>query len=392
MTAAPVSKATRRVPRPRLALGTLGLLALLAGLWATLLMLGLDVGTPRPDFAEIHGPLMVLGFLGTLIALERAVAIDVTVGYLAPGAAGMGGLALILGLPLLVGQLLLVTAGVGLVGLYVGAARRQASLHLAVMAAGALSWVVAGCLWLADWDVAPLVPWLAGFLVLTIGGERLELARVIRVTRHARVTFTLAVGVFAVGLVVSLADVSAGVRIAGAGLVALAVWLARHDVVRRTVRQPGLTRYMAVCLIAGYAWLAVAGGLWLRFGTLSDGAAFDAMLHALFLGFVIGMVYAHAPVIVPAVFRAAVPYRRHFYAHVVLLHASLLLRLVGGDLAGNRTAWQTGGVLNEVALLCFIAVTITGVTQARRKRRTSPSPGHPLRPPATATTTRRTQL
>lgn len=246
--------------------------------------------------------------------------------------------------------------------------------------------------WWPDASGSPLVPWLAGFLVLTIGGERLELARVIRVTRHARVTFTLAVGVFAVGLVVSLADVSAGVRIAGAGLVALAVWLASHDVVRRTVRQPGLTRYTAVCLIAGYAWLAVAGGLWLRFGTLSDGAAFDAMLHALFLGFVIGMMYAHAPVIVSAVFRAAVPHRRHFYAHVVLLHASLLLRLVGGDLAGNRTAWQTGGVLNEVALLCFIAVTITVVTQARRKRRTSPSPGHPLRPPATATTTRRTQL
>lgn len=155
-------------------------------------------------------------------------------------------------------------------------------------------------MWWTGWDVALLVPWLAGFLVLTIGGERLELARVIRVTGTARVTFTAVVGLFGVGLVLSLAAVAIGVRVAGVGLLALAGWLAVHDVARRTVRQPGLTRYMASCLLAGYGWLATAGVLWLRFGTLSDGPAFDAMLHALFLGFVIGMVFAHAPVIAPA--------------------------------------------------------------------------------------------
>jgi hypothetical protein len=232
----------RHVPRTRMALGTLGMIALLAGLWAALLMLGLDVPTPRPDFAEVHGPLMVLGFLGTLIALERAVAIDVAVGYLTPAAAGLGGLALILGLPLTVGQSLFAAAGVGLVGLYVAAARRQASLHLAVMAAGAVAWVVAVCLWLAGRDVALLVPWLAGFLVLTIAGERLELARVIRVTGTARATFTGAVAVFATGLAVSVVAVSAGVRVAGIGLLALAAWLGVHDVSRRTIRQPGLNR------------------------------------------------------------------------------------------------------------------------------------------------------
>ena len=391
MTAAPVGRTTsRRVPRSRLALGALGMFALLAGLWAALLMLGLDVPAPRPDFAEVHGPLMVLGFLGTLIALERAVAIDEPAGYLAPAAAGLGGLALIVGLPLLVGQLLLAAAGIGLVGLYAAAARRQASLHLVVMAAGAVAWVFAVALWLAGRDVALLVPWLAGFLVLTIAGERLELARVIRVTGAARVTFAAAATVFAVGLVLSLAQVSTGMRVAGAGLLALAGWLAVHDVARRTVRQPGLTRYMAVCLLTGYCWLATAGVLWLRFGTLSDGAAFDAQLHALFLGFVIGMVFAHAPVIVPAVFRTAVPYRPHFYAHVLLLHISLLLRLVGGDLAGNRLAWQVGGVLNEVALLCFIGVTVAAVVQGRRDRhRNRPPLRHP-RPLAAATSTRGT--
>ena len=96
-------------------------------------------------------------------------------------------------------------------------------------------------------------------------------------------------------MVTSLFSVGWGVRLAGAGLLALAGWLAVYDVARRTVRQSGLTRYMAVCLLTGYVWLAVAGGLWLGFGTLDDGPAYDAMLHALFLGFVIAMVCSRTP-------------------------------------------------------------------------------------------------
>jgi hypothetical protein len=161
-------------------------------------------------------------------------------------------------------------------------------------------------------------------------------------------------------------------------LLAIAGWLAVYDVARRTIHQRGLTRYMATCLLAGYTWLAVGGALWLWSG-LSGGAVFDAALHAVFLGFVIGMVMAHAPVIVPAVFRIAVPYRRHFYAHLALLHASLLLRLVGGDLAGSYTAWQLGGVLNEVALLCFLAVTAVAVRAGRRSRATALIPSMPHR-------------
>ena len=368
MTSPAITRPQRRAPRSRFALGALGLLALLAGLWAALLMLGLDVPAPRPDFAEAHGPLMVLGFLGTIIALERAVALDVPVGYAAPAAAGAGGVALILGLPLVVGQILLVAAGVGLIGLYLLAARRQAAFHLWVMATGAISWVVAVGLWLTGWDVGRLIPWLAGFLVLTIAGERLELSRVARLTRAARMTFAVAVSVFGIGAATAIGAFSVGVRIAGFGLVALASWLAVYDVARRTVRQRGLTRYMASCLLVGYLWLAAAGALWLWFGLAAEGPAFDAELHALFLGFVISMVFAHAPVIVPAVFRAAVPYRRHFYAHVLLLHASLLLRVVGGDAAGNHTVWQVSGVLNEVALLCFLVVTAAAVRSGRRNR------------------------
>ncbi|HEY5343276.1 MAG TPA: hypothetical protein VIJ66_06405 [Solirubrobacteraceae bacterium] len=92
----------------------------------------------------------------------------------------------------------------------------------------------------------------------------------------------------------------------------------------------------------------------------------------MFLGFVMSMVFAHAPVIVPAVLRVPLPFHRGFYAHLALLHASLALRLLGGDLAGNLAAWQWGGVLGAVAILLFLTVSAFAVLHARRVARRAP--------------------
>jgi hypothetical protein len=78
------------------------------------------------------------------------------------------------------------------------------------------------------------------------------------------------------------------------------------------------------------------------------------------------MIFAHAPVILPAVLRVRVPYRARFYAHLALLHASLVLRLVGGDLSADVRLWQWGGVLNELALLLFLVSTAASVATGRR--------------------------
>ena len=126
-------------------------------------------------------------------------------------------------------------------------------------------------------------------------------------------------------------------------------------------------------------WLACAGVLWAAYAALDDGPAYDASLHAVFLGFVMSMVFAHAPVIVPAVLRVPLPYRRGFYVHLGLLHASLALRLIGGDLAGSLILWQWGGILGELAILLFLVVTAHGVLSARRKAgRRGPGDAAPL--------------
>ena len=319
------------------------------------------------NLAALHGMLMTLGFFGTLIAAERAVALGRGWAWLVPAASGIGAAWLVAGLPTGTGQLLVAVAGFGLLAMYAELHRLQPSWHNATEAAGAACWCVAGVLWLSGRDMPVLVPWLAGFLVLTIAGERLELSRLIALSTRGRTLFVGVAAVLLAGLASSVVAPAIGVRVAGIGLLGLAVWLAGHDIVRRTIRMRGVTRYMAVALAAGYMWLAVAGGLWLVIGRLVDGYAYDAMLHAVFLGFVFSMVFAHAPVIVPAVLRVRMPYHPiAAYLPLVLLHASLALRLIGGDAVGDLTAWQVGGVLNEVAILLFLGLTVGTVVRARR--------------------------
>jgi hypothetical protein len=312
---------------------------------------------------------MALGFLGTLVSLERAVALDRPWAYIAPLAAGAGALAALAGAPDSLGPALVTLGGAVLLAAHLVLHRLQPSAHNAVMGLGAAAWCAAAILWLTGADVSRFAPLMAGFLVLTIVGERLELTRALRRSDLVRGLLLAAITAFVCGLAISILAEPAGVRIAGVGLLAEAVWLARYDVARRTVRTGGVTRFMAAGLLAGYAWLGCAGVLWTVYAALSDGPAYDASLHAVFLGFVMSMVFAHAPVIVPAVLRVPLPFRRGFYAYLVLLHLSLAVRLIGGDLAGSTPLWQWGGILGEVAILLFLAATAHGAVSARRRSR-----------------------
>ena len=141
-----------------------------------------------------------------------------------------------------------------------------------VQALGAVLAVGALLLWLGAVPVPLLLPWLVGFVVLTIGGERLELAR-LAMGPHAGGILVLLAGGLLVGIVAALLWPAAGTALLGVALLALVGWLAAHDVARHTVRSPGLPRYMAACMLAGYAWLGVAGAIWLVAGPATAGRA-----------------------------------------------------------------------------------------------------------------------
>lgn len=302
---------------------------------------------------------MVYAFIGTLVVLERAVAARRWWGYAAPAALGLGGLALLTPLPLAVGQLGFVLGLVATLAIYRVVWVRQPSIAIAIQSLGALSGLISAILWLSGVVIPLLTPSMTAFLVLTIVGERLELARVSAVVneRVERLAFSgaIALGVTALAAVLWPA---VGYSLFGASLLALVVWLFVYDVATRLVRASGLPRYMAVCLLTGYVWLLVAGGIWLVAGPVTSGTAYDAVLHSVFLGFVMSMIMAHAPVILPAVIRRPLPYRWFLYIPVGLLHVSLALRVLVGDGLGIFEAVRWGGAINVIAVLLFVVFAV----------------------------------
>ncbi|MCA1975121.1 MAG: hypothetical protein LDL44_19990 [Caenispirillum sp.] len=345
-------------PALRAPLLVLGFASLALGTAAGLARLAWEV--PAGALAAVHGPLMVCGFFGTVISLERAVALGRRWAYLGPLAAGAGGLALILGAPLTVAQLLLALGSAVLLAGSVAVFRRSRALFTFTLAAGAACWLIGNLLWLAGLSVFAVVPWWAGFLVLTIAGERLELSRFLPPSAPARRVFVAVLAGLTFGMALQA-------QLFGAALLALALWLLRQDIARRTVKDRGLTRFIAVCLLSGYAWLLLAGAIMLVGGLAPGSAAYDAALHALMLGFVFSMVFGHAPVIFPAVLRVAVPYHPLFYAPLVLLHLSLAVRLAG-DAAGAFEWRSVGGLLNAIALAAFLLNTVAAVVRGRLKK------------------------
>lgn len=364
VAAAPPTRPSRGAWRPLLMLPA-GI-ALLAGLDAALLLLELPAPVTTDRLPDVHGMLLVLGFVGTVISLERAVALGARWGLVAPLLLGVGALLTLSPAPLRVGQLVLLAGTAALVAVYIPLWHRQADEAVLVQVLAAVLATGAAGLWASGVEIPVLLPWLAGFVILTIAGERLELAR-LAMGPSAGTILVLLSTFLAAGVVASLVVPDVGTVLLGAALAVLVAWLATHDVARRTVRASGLTRYMAVCMLAGYLWAGVAAAVWLTAGGMAEGAAYDAVIHAVFLGFTISMIMAHAPVILPAVLARPLPYHPVLYLPVALLHISLAIRIWLGDALDVPHAWRIGAVLNIVALLGFLLIAATRVVMGGRR-------------------------
>lgn len=360
-----------RLPARRLLLVPAGL-ALLAGLDAALLLIGAPAPVTTDRLPDVHGMLLVLGFVGTLVALERAVALGRRAGYLAPALFGAGAVLLVSPVPLEVGQALLLAGAAGLTACYVPLWRRRREVEVLVQALGALSALGAAALWLGGIAVPSLLPWLTGFVVATIAGERWELGRL--ENDRSGLLLPLVAATIAAAVLTLLWPSTTPLY----GLLALltAGVLGFHDVARHTIRASGQARFSAAALLAGYGWLAVAGTIWLVNGRLEEGAGYDAVVHAVFLGFTISMIMAHAPVILPGVLRVRLPYHPVLWGPPAALHLSLVLRLWLGDALGIELAWQAGGVLAVVALAAFACLAV-GLVLRHRTRPAAATRGDP---------------
>ena len=352
-------------PRWRFPLLAIGIISLVVGTLAGLLRLGWAQAAVAAPYTGSHGVLMVAAFFGTLISLERAVALADWRAYLVPGAAALGGVTLLLqGSPAVI-QTLFILAGAGLTLTSVEVYRRQPERHNIILVLGAASWLAASLALLLGASIDSILFWWMDFFVLTIAGERLELNRMRPASDRAISLFSLIVIITVISHIATTSGLVAQ-WIGYLGYGAIALWLLTWDIARHTARQQGLTRFMALCMLSGYLWLLLSALLCT--GVITTPFLRDAQLHALFLGFVFSMVFGHAPIIFPAVTRLRIPYTPLFYIPLILLQVTLALRLYGDFTASP--SWRTlGGVGNGLALALFLLLTVTTIIRFNLPRR-----------------------
>lgn len=287
---------------------------------------------------------MMAGFFGSLIALERAVALQR--GLWVPVTAALGGIAAWWTGSWSTALVLWMVSSAGLLGLYAWAAwKRTASLPLAVEASGAaclLAGTVATAMGNAAWAQ---LGW-GSFLILTIAGERRELMRLVNLPDWAKHLFLAIWAAIAAAVVTNLP------ALWWSAIGVLALWLVRFDVATRLWKAPGWAGHTAICLTVGYAWLVVA--------TVLAALNLTVAWHAVWLGFVMAMVFGHAPIMLPALAG---------WRPVPTRWALMPLGIMGVSLLG-RIAAQTGlfphvlpwaGAGHVLAIASFGAIMATAV-------------------------------
>jgi hypothetical protein len=330
--------------------------ALLAGLWTGLARLGLALPGGMPELVEFHGALMISGFLGTLISLERAVAIGRWWAYAAPALSTIAAVALIVDRPAFAGGAFLF-AGIVLTFNSCTIVARQPALFTVILTAGAACWAGGTLVWINGAEAASVAGWWLAFLVLTVAAERLELSRVLSPPRSSQLTFALAASLIIVGAARGEFG-SKLVPFFGVGLIATTAWLVRHDIALRTIRLSAQPRFSAACLLAGYFWLGAAGLLLLLDPPGASAFSYDAVVHAITIGFIFSMIFGHAPIILPAVAGLRVRYSAAAYLPLVLLHLSVLLRITA-DLFEWIEVRTISGPATIFALACYAVILVT---------------------------------
>jgi hypothetical protein len=332
------------------------------GLAGGLARMGIDLPVAT-QWADSHGPMMISGLFGTLISLERAVAHRRAWAYAAPLSFAVGGLTLASGLaPSLPGPLFAIGSAI-FVAVSIAIFLLQRALFTGLLVLGAACLLAGNSLLATGADVSSFAGLWVAFLVCTIAAERLELSRVLAPSRSAAVVFAALLCAFVIGAGIGLLE-QPGRTIGGIGLLGAVAWLARHDVAMRTARMKGQPRFMAMAMLLGYAWLAATAVFLLV--PARSAFDYDLVLHAVFIGFVMSMVFGHALIIMPALTGVRLAYSTWLHLPLGLLHLAVLLR-VAGDIGEAVPLRIASGGTTLLALLGFVS-TLLLASRASRSR------------------------
>jgi hypothetical protein len=337
-------------------------LSLLLAIWSGWIRIGWSL--PGNAGTAHHGALMIGSFLSTVIFLERAVTFKSKLVLLLPFVNGLSAVFFIAGLPL-VAQSLLLAGSLGFCIMCLYFIYRYHELYYYLFFAAAFCLAIANWLLIRTQFFPQAVPWFMGFFLFTIVAERLELSRFLVLTKKQNYLLLFCLAVTFIGLLIPFHY--NGNVVFATGLILTACWLFRYDMAMKSIRKAGQHRYSAILLITGYVWLIITAAF-LYAGNV-NAFWYDATLHSFFIGFVISMIFSHAPIILPAVLKLPVkPYRPGLYVLFAIMQLSLIARVIAdGFLLVAVRKWS--GMLNGITLLLFFILIALLVKVELHKRR-----------------------
>lgn len=341
----------------------LAILSLIVGLWTGLSRIGWDIFI-LPATAH-HGAVMVGGFLGSLIALEKVIPLRTKWLFIIPCLSIAAVIMFLLG-EMRAAIFLLVLASVGLTGLFGFYWYKQRSVIYALMLVGALCLFIGNVLLYNALFYPLALPWWVAFILFVIAAERIELMKFLPVTARSKNFFIVLLLTFIAGAAVSFHHY--GNIIAGASLFATALWLLSNDAISVGLKKQGLTKFVSTSLLLGYLALLTTG---IFFITFSDHwLAYDALVHTFFIGFAFSMIFAHGPIILPGVLGiSAKPYHHVLYIWLLLLHCSWLLRVFSD--AFTAMEWRRySAIFTTIAIVgYFLSIALLTIQNEHGKTR-----------------------
>ncbi len=330
----------------------MGLVSLLLAIFAGLLRMGWNISFMNPAWALYHGPFMVSAFLGILISVERAAALQKEWMWAAPFLCGLGAICLVFNFNNHVAALLFSGGGIFMFLIFTWIYQKQKNLFHLLMLCGAACFGLANLFWFLGNPFSHIVFFWMAFLLLTICGERLELTRFRNPSLSSQYLLVGFNFLFVLGSFFQYLQAPLFPFLIAVSLWGISFWMLTQDMAMQSLKAQGLTRYIASSLVLGYLWLFITGVLICFFGKQESGWGYDAILHSFFLGFVFSMIFGHAPLILPAVLKIKMDYSKRFYFPLLFLHFSIILR-IAGDLLHSFSLRKTGGLLNAIAILFF---------------------------------------
>ncbi|MEQ9403899.1 MAG: hypothetical protein RIM99_09955 [Cyclobacteriaceae bacterium] len=309
-----------------------------------------------------HGAIMTGSFLGTVILIERITGMKAKWLFVFPLINVSSIVFFWLGVTS-VGYLTLILGAIGLIVVFIMIIVKHEDLPHRLMLVAAVALCIGNILIFLSNTYSEAILWWMAFLLITIVGERLELTRFLPVSRLKQQFLTVLLGLFILACLIPFHY--GGRYLTGISMILIASWLLLYDMVRKSIRHSGIHRYTAVALTCGYVWLGITGLFFLM--EKSGAVPYDSLIHTFFLGFVFSMIFAHAPIILPGIFKLSYKlYHPMLYVWVFMLQLTLAVRIIGGLL--EWPVWkQLGGFANGIVIILFLG-TILWVKNSHRTK------------------------